>query len=74
MPKQNSPGYQAARTAKLIRRRVASANRANPERVQLVLKDDGDTYFRLYMFLDGELRNVAQRRTTGATTVSGRAR
>ena len=39
--------------------RVASANWVNPEHVQLLLKDDGDTYFRLYMFLDGELRNVA---------------
>jgi len=30
------------------------------ERVQLLLKDKGDTYFRLYMFLDGGgLRNVA---------------
>ena len=27
--------------------------------VQLLLKDDGDTYFRLYIVLDGELRNVA---------------
>jgi hypothetical protein len=25
----------------------------------VLLKDDSDTYFRLYMFLDGELRNVA---------------
>ena len=39
---------------------MASANRANAERVQLLLKDDGDTYFRLYMFLDGELRDVAR--------------
>ena len=46
-------------TTKLILRRVASANRANPERIQLLLKDDGDTYFRLYMFVGGELRNVA---------------
>jgi hypothetical protein len=39
--------------------RVASASWADPGRLQLLLKDDGDTYFRLYMFLGGELRNAA---------------
>jgi len=39
--------------------RVASANWTDPEHVQLLLKDDGDAYFGLYMFVGGELRNVA---------------
>jgi hypothetical protein len=39
--------------------RIASTRWADPERVQLLIKDDGDSYFRLYMFRDGVLRNVA---------------
>jgi hypothetical protein len=39
--------------------RVASASWADPEHVQLLLKDDGDSHFRRYMFVGGELRNVA---------------
>ena len=29
-----------------------------PDKVQLLLKDEGDPFFRVYMFRDGELRNV----------------
>lgn len=38
--------------------RVRSTPWADPQRVQLLLKEDGDTYFRLYMFQGGQLTNV----------------
>ncbi len=38
--------------------RVASAGWQDPERLQLLVKDDGDPYFRMYMVRDGSLRNV----------------
>lgn len=37
---------------------MASAGWCDPERLQLLMKDDGDTYFRMYMFHDSSLRNV----------------
>jgi hypothetical protein len=64
----------ASAHSELVLRRVASANWANPERVQPLLTDDGDAKFWLYMFLHGELRNVAPALDGGATAVSGRAR
>lgn len=38
--------------------RVRTTDWEMPERVQLLMKDEGDTYFRMYMLFDGELRNV----------------
>lgn len=39
--------------------RVRDAPWEDPDQVQLLLRDDGDSYFRVYMFVDGELQNVA---------------
>jgi hypothetical protein len=55
--------------------RVASASWANPEHVQLLLKDDGDRHFRLYIVPGG---GAAQRRTgawrgAGTTALVGAA-
>jgi len=38
--------------------RVAATTWVRSDRVQLLMRDDGDTYFRLYMLRDGALRNV----------------
>lgn len=50
----------AASTANLhwdrFLQQVRTAGWANPERVQLLMKDDGDSYFR--MFIEGDLQNV----------------
>jgi hypothetical protein len=37
---------------------VATTGRHDPGRVQLLMKDDGDTYFRLYMSQRGTLVNM----------------
>ena len=49
-------------TKNLHQRRLLAKVRATPwaapERLQLLYKDEGDTYFRCYMIDDGQLRNV----------------
>jgi hypothetical protein len=38
--------------------RVKAIPWTDPERMQILMKDDGDTYFRMYMFRQGKLINV----------------
>lgn len=61
-PTAGSVAVWGAITRNLHRRRFLAKVRATPwlapDRLQLLYKDDGDTYFRCYVMDEGQLRNV----------------